>query len=67
MISCVPMFLRQTSQNQRYRFSLIIEELRNADATSYKTTLVAFINCILIATESLEGRVRLRNELVGKL
>ncbi|XP_072040337.1 LOW QUALITY PROTEIN: uncharacterized protein [Amphiura filiformis] len=55
----------KTSQNQRYRFSLIIEELRKADAISYKTTLVAFINCILIATESLEERVRLRNELVG--
>ncbi len=65
MFTRLPLFL-QVSQNQRYRFSLIIEELRKADATSYKTTLVAFINCILIATESLEERVRLRNELVGK-
>lgn len=33
----------------------------------YKTTLVAFINCILVATEGLEERITVRNEFIGKL
>ena len=55
----------QESKNQRYRFGLIIDELKQAETTSYKTTLVAFINCILIATDSVEDRIRIRNEFVG--
>ncbi|XP_033111199.1 inverted formin-2-like [Anneissia japonica] len=49
----------------RYRFSFIVDELDLAEALTYKTTIVAFINCILIATEDIEQRVRLRNEFIG--
>ncbi|CAH1267428.1 INF2 [Branchiostoma lanceolatum] len=53
------------AKNQRYRFSLIINELRFADVTTYKSTLMAFINCIIVATEDLEDRIRIRNEFIG--
>ncbi|XP_071485950.1 uncharacterized protein [Diadema antillarum] len=56
---------REESKSQRHRFGLIIDELERAENTSYKTTLVAFINCILIATDSVEDRIRIRNEFVG--
>ncbi|XP_071847429.1 inverted formin-2-like isoform X2 [Apostichopus japonicus] len=53
------------TKNLRYRFSLIIKELKNAEIIPYKTTLLAFVNSILISTEEFEIRVRLRNEFVG--
>lgn len=55
----------QRTKNLRYRFSLIIKELKNAEIIPYKTTLLAFVNSILISTEEFEIRVRLRNEFVG--
>lgn len=56
----------QTLKRQRYRFSLIVNELKTAELVPYKTTLVAFINCILVATEELDDRIRVRNEFIGK-
>ncbi|XP_078369378.1 LOW QUALITY PROTEIN: inverted formin-2-like [Oculina patagonica] len=53
------------TKGQRYRFSLIINELKNAEVVPYMTTCLAFINTILIATEDFEERVRLRNEFAG--
>ena len=55
----------QVSKNQRYRFSLIINELRHAEIIPYKICLLSFINCILMSTEDFEARVRLRNEFIG--
>lgn len=40
-------------------------ELRSADNEAYKTVLVAFINCLVLANQELAPRVRMRNELVG--
>ncbi|XP_068701516.1 inverted formin-2-like isoform X1 [Montipora foliosa] len=53
------------TKGQRYRFSLIINELKNAEVVPYMTTCLAFINTILIATEDFDERVRLRNEFAG--
>ncbi|XP_038055713.1 inverted formin-2-like isoform X2 [Patiria miniata] len=55
----------KVSKNQRYRFSLIINELRNAEIIPYKICLLSFINCILMSTVDFETRVRLRNEFIG--
>ncbi|XP_071126206.1 inverted formin-2-like isoform X2 [Mytilus edulis] len=55
----------RTLKRQRYRFSLIVNELKTAELIPYKTTLVAFVNCILVATEELEDRIRVRNEFIG--
>ncbi|XP_033631464.1 inverted formin-2-like isoform X2 [Asterias rubens] len=55
----------KVSKNQRYRFSLIINELRNAEIIPYKICLLSFINCIIMSTEEFEARVRLRNEFIG--
>lgn len=46
---------------------MIVHELRTAEIVPYKTTLIAFINCILVATEELEERVRLRNQFIGNV
>ena len=59
-------FQPQLTKGQRYRFSLIINELKNAEVMPYMTTCLAFINTILIATDDFEERVRLRNEFAGK-
>ena len=59
-------FPTQLTKGQRYRFSLIINELKNAEVVPYMTTCLAFINTILIATEDFEERVRLRNEFAGE-
>ena len=44
---------------------MIVNELRMAELVPYKTTLMAFINCILVATENLDDRIRIRNEFIG--
>ncbi|XP_061163683.1 protein diaphanous-like [Saccostrea echinata] len=52
-------------KNQRYRFSVIMDELEKADLVSYRTTLMGFVNCIILANEELQERVRIRNEFIG--
>ncbi|XP_060080025.1 inverted formin-2-like [Ylistrum balloti] len=52
-------------KKQRYRFSLIVNELRMAELVPYKTTILGFINCILVATETLDDRICVRNEFIG--
>jgi len=49
----------------RYRFSVVVEELREAKASEYRTVLLAFINCLVISTPQLKERNRLRNEFIG--
>ncbi|XP_071951064.1 uncharacterized protein [Antedon mediterranea] len=53
------------SNECRYRFGFIVDELNVAESSSYKTTILAFINCILIQTDNIDQRVRLRNEFIG--
>ncbi|XP_048589665.1 inverted formin-2 isoform X2 [Nematostella vectensis] len=53
------------TKGQRYRFSLIVNELKNAEVVPYMSACLAFINTILISTDDFDERVRLRNEFVG--
>ena len=55
----------QNTRSQRYRFSLIINELKQAETTPYKTSLMGFINAILISTPDFETRIHMRNEFIG--
>ncbi|KAK3594658.1 hypothetical protein CHS0354_003581 [Potamilus streckersoni] len=55
----------KVAKKHRYRYSVIVHELRTAEIKPYKTTLLAFINCILVATEDRKERVRLRNQFIG--
>uniref|UniRef100_A0A2C9K4F2 FH2 domain-containing protein n=1 Tax=Biomphalaria glabrata TaxID=6526 RepID=A0A2C9K4F2_BIOGL len=55
----------KTMKQMRYRFSLVINELKSSELTAYKTSLMAFINCILCACEELYERNRIRNEFIG--
>ena len=60
--------LVQVEKHQRYRFSVLVTELRNHDnVASYSATVLALINCIIIASDSVEERVRMRNEFIGQL
>lgn len=53
------------TKKSHHRFSVIVDELKQADCVQYKTTLLAFVNCIIISTELLEDRIRVRNEFIG--
>ena len=56
---------RLITTGDRYRFAVVVRELRDAPTVEYKTALVAFINCIIISTPQLKDRLRIRNEFVG--
>ncbi|XP_047994853.1 LOW QUALITY PROTEIN: inverted formin-2-like [Leguminivora glycinivorella] len=55
----------KTLKNERYRLSVVVEELKNATTTDYKTALVAFVNCLIISAPRLPERTRVRNEFIG--
>lgn len=52
-------------KGERYRFKVVVEELKAASTAEYNTALVAFINCIIISTPQLKDRIRIRNEFIG--
>ena len=59
-------FVLQVSKSQRYRFSLLVNELRNdVGVSSYLTSVLAFINCLIVSHDNINERVRIRNELIG--
>jgi hypothetical protein len=47
-----------------YKFSLLIKELRCADLTAYKTTLMALVNSVVVSNEELHDRQRVRSDFV---
>ncbi|KAK7476742.1 hypothetical protein BaRGS_00032035, partial [Batillaria attramentaria] len=56
----------KTMKKLRYRFSLVVTELRTTELVAYKTTLMAFINCILVSCDDdLHERCRIRSEFIG--
>ncbi|CAD0204995.1 unnamed protein product [Chrysodeixis includens] len=55
----------KTLKSERYRLSVVVEELKNASTTDYRTALVAFINCLIISAPRLPDRIRVRNEFIG--
>ncbi|XP_063413228.1 inverted formin-2-like isoform X1 [Mytilus trossulus] len=48
-----------------YKFSLLIKELRAADLTAYRTTLMALVNSIVVSNEELHDRHRVRCDFVS--
>lgn len=60
------LFSIKTQKKQRYRFSLIVNELKSADDIPYRATLLAVVNCIIVVNEEVKDRVTVRNEFIGK-
>ena len=54
----------KTFRSERYRFKLVVDELRDAKSTEYKTVLLAFINCLIISTPQLKVRTVLKKRNV---
>ncbi|XP_067663787.1 inverted formin-2-like isoform X1 [Haliotis asinina] len=52
-------------QKLPYRFSLLVNELKRADLTSYRISVIALINSIIVANENIRDRVRIRNDFVS--
>ncbi|XP_065540308.1 inverted formin-2-like isoform X2 [Lathamus discolor] len=52
-------------KNQQYRFSIIMNELSNADNVPYMVTLLSAINAIILGKEELRTRTQIRNEFIG--
>ena len=46
----------KTFRSERYRFKLIVDELREAKPSEYQTVLLAFVNCLIISTPQLKVR-----------
>lgn len=59
------MFVLQFTKGQRYRFSLLLQELKGAETEEYVACLLAFINCIIAGAPDISARIRLRNEVIG--
>ncbi|XP_065059363.1 inverted formin-2-like [Rhopilema esculentum] len=55
----------RVQKGQRFRFSLIMNELKDSDLTQYQTTCLSFVNAILLTTLDFDDRVRMRNEFIG--
>ena len=55
----------KTFQSERYRFQVVIDELKYAKNDEYKTVLLAFINCLIISTPQLKVRERTSPKLSG--
>ena len=49
----------KTFRSERYRFKLIVEELKQAKSTDYQTVLLAFVNCLIISTPQLKVKYKL--------
>lgn len=61
------LFFLQKIKGERYRFNVVVNELDRATAVEYQVAILAFINCVIISAANLTDRVRIRNELIGKL
>ena len=59
-------FPLQRTKCQRYRFSLLLQEIKNAETHEYAAVIMAFINCIITGAPDLGQRLALRNEFIGK-
>jgi len=45
---------------------MLVNELRSdAAVSSYLTSVLAFINCLIVSHDNINERVRIRNELIG--
>lgn len=53
------------NKDERYRFKVVVEELRSGKDLEYLTTVATFVNCCIISAQSLKDRIRMRNEFLG--
>jgi hypothetical protein len=53
------------TKGQRYRFSLLLQEIKNAETHEYAAVILAFVNCIIAGSPDLSQRVALRNEFIA--
>lgn len=63
---CFSFFFPQNLKKYKYRFQFVIDEMKASEVVEYSTALVAFVNCVIISLASLNERVRIRNEFLGK-
>lgn len=57
----------QKAKNQLHRYSTLVQELQaSADFPEYQATVLAFVNYILLSSEDIEARLKLRKELSGE-
>ena len=56
----------QRTKGQRYRFSLLVQEMKGAETEEYVACILAFINCIIAGAPDVTSRVTLRNEVIGE-
>ncbi|XP_021954414.1 FH2 domain-containing protein 1 isoform X2 [Folsomia candida] len=52
-------------KNERYRFKFIVNELQHGPTVDYQTAVIAFVNCLILATSDLQERIRIRSEFLG--
>ncbi|KAJ4449649.1 hypothetical protein ANN_01053, partial [Periplaneta americana] len=49
----------------RYRFEVVVTELKSAESDVFRSTLLAFVNCLILGCEDLHQRDRIRSEFLG--
>jgi len=59
-------FNLQKLKSQRYRFSLVVNDLQSSKNTFYKTSLLCFANALINYAKSLKQRIQVRNEFIGE-
>ncbi|XP_039256572.2 inverted formin-2-like [Styela clava] len=50
---------------QRYRFSIVVNELKEAENNPYQISVLSFINAVIISSDSLTKRMQIRNEFIA--
>lgn len=57
----------QDLKQTRYRFKIVVVELDAPETPiEYQVALLSFVNCVIISTQGLQDRLRVRNEFIGK-
>lgn len=59
-------FFPQIKQALRHDYEIVVLELQQADTFAYQTTLMAFVNCLILVEQNLRKRMCVRNEFVGR-
>jgi len=52
-------------QELRHDYEIVVMELQLADTFAYQTTLLAFVNCLILVEQNPRRRTCVRNELIG--
>lgn len=50
---------------KRYLYSVLVEELRDAETDEYRAAIIAFINCLIARCGSGDERSNIRHDLTG--